>query len=82
MAAWDDSRARWQDDDERGDVMISWTLGDGWSEDMPVPGASGEGYQGSPAIHVDAAGGLHLAWIERQQMEAPTRLRYLHAVSP
>jgi hypothetical protein len=79
VAAWDDSRSRWQDEEEAGDVMISWNFGEAWSEDLAVPGASGPGYQGSPAIHVDADGALHLAWIERDGNDASTRLRYLHA---
>jgi hypothetical protein len=46
-----------------------------------VPGASGNGYQGSPAVTFDANGGLHLVWIERDTLSSPTRLRYMHGVS-
>ncbi|MGB5832258.1 MAG: hypothetical protein WBG92_09755 [Thiohalocapsa sp.] len=57
--------------------MLSWNAGDGWSADLVVPGAFGEGYQGSPAIALDPHGDLHLIWIERDDLSSPTRLRYL-----
>lgn len=79
VAAWDDTREAWGDAAETGDVLLSWSTGDGWSPDLLVPGASGDGYQGSPALTVDANGDLHLAWIERDDLASPTRLRYLHA---
>ena len=78
-AAWDDTREGWGDAAEPGDVVLSWHFGDGWSEDLVVPGASGTGYQGSPAIAIDPHGDLHLIWIDRVDLEAPTRLHYLHA---
>jgi hypothetical protein len=77
VAAWDDTREGWDGADEPGDVLLSWTTGDGWSPDLVVPGASGEGYQGSPAIALDPHRGLHLIWIERADLSSSTRLRYL-----
>lgn len=79
VAAWDDSRERWLDESEYADVYLSWTTADGWSDDFRVPGASGEGYQGNPALAVDPHGGLHLMWIDRITVNARTTLRYLHA---
>jgi hypothetical protein len=78
VAAWDDAREGWGDSGETGDILLSWTSGDGWSPDLLVPGASGQGYQGSPAVALDPHGGLHLVWIARADLTAPTRLRYLH----
>ncbi|MCB1925076.1 MAG: hypothetical protein KDJ27_15260 [Gammaproteobacteria bacterium] len=77
VAAWDDTREVWSDERETGDVLLSWHAGDHWSEDLLVPGASGSGYQGSPALALDAQGGLHLTWIERDDLTSPSRLRYL-----
>jgi hypothetical protein len=59
--------------------LLSWrTDADtGWSADLVVPGASGEGYQGSPAVTLDPEGDLHLIWIERDDLSSPSRLRYL-----
>jgi hypothetical protein len=77
VAAWDDSREGWDATDEPGDVLLSWETGSAWGPDLVVPGASGEGYQGSPAIALDPPGGLHLLWIDRPDLSSPTRLRYL-----
>lgn len=69
--AWDDDR------DGSADVWLAWPKAAGqWSENVAVPVASGPGQQSSPAIAFDAAGNLHLTWIERATPEAPTRLRY------
>ncbi len=70
---WDDDR------DDSADVWLAWPVADGWSENLAVPGASGPGQQTQPVLTFDAAGDLHLAWIERDSLDAPTRLRYLHA---
>lgn len=77
-AAWDDTREGWGDTGEPGDILLSWNFGGGWSADLVVPGASGDGYQGSPAIAIDPHGDLHLIWIDRVDLESPTRLHYLH----
>jgi hypothetical protein len=79
VAAWDDTREAWGDADETGDVLLSWRTDTdtGWSADLVVPGASGEGYQGSPAVALDPEGDLHLIWIVRDDLSSPSRLRYL-----
>jgi len=77
VAAWDDARESWGNAKETGDVLLSWNNGDAWSADLLVPVASGDGYQGSPALAIDAQGDLHLVWIERPDLESPTRLRYV-----
>jgi hypothetical protein len=81
VAAWDDTREAWGDSAEPGDVLLSWHHGDGWSADLLVPGASGEGYQGSPAVALDPGGALHLVFIERADLSSPTRLRYLYGAA-
>jgi hypothetical protein len=78
VAAWDDTREAWEDDAESGDVLLSWKQGREWSPDLLVPGASGEAYQGSPALVLDPHGDLHLIWINRDNLSSPTRLQYLH----
>jgi hypothetical protein len=70
---WDDDR------DDSADVWLAWPVKDGWSENLAVPGASSPGQQTQPVLTFDAVGDLHLAWIERDSLDAPTRLRYLHA---
>ena len=77
-AVWDDAREGWAGDgEESGDVWLAWRTGEGWSPNLAVPGASGPGYQGDPAIALDANGDLHLVWIERAGLDAPSRIRYL-----
>jgi hypothetical protein len=68
--AWDDER------EGNSDVMLSWLEDGVWSEDLPLPGASGAGQQNHPSIVIDAKGNLHAAWIERAEVNGPTRLRY------
>jgi hypothetical protein len=69
-AVWDDDR------DETSDVWLAWPQDGGWSENLAVPGASGPGQQRSPVAALDAAGDLHLAWIE-ERPAGGTRLLYL-----
>lgn len=77
-AVWDDAREGWAGDgEESGDVWLAWSTGEGWSANLAVPGASGPGYQGDPAVAFDAKGDLHLVWIERAGLDAPSRIRYL-----
>lgn len=78
IAAWDDARESWSDEQETGDVFLSWRADGDWSDDWLVPGASGAGYQGSPVMAIDMNGDLHLAWIEKAGLTAPSQLRYLH----
>jgi hypothetical protein len=70
VAVWDDDR------DDTSDVWLSWRTDSGWSENYAIPVASGPGQQVSPALAFDTRGDLHLAWLEREFPEAPTRLRY------
>jgi hypothetical protein len=70
VVAWDDER------EGNADVMLSWRGEDGWSDDWPLPGASGPGLQSNPTITLDGAGNLHIAWIERDEMGGATRLQY------
>jgi len=71
VVAWDDFR--------RGDSDIwlsSYNDDDEWSQDFSPAIASGAGEQSHPAIALDAQGGLHLLWMERADMDAPSRLWY------
>ena len=83
-----DSRGRvavvWDDDrDGTADLWLAWPRGAGqWGESQPVSVASGPGQQSSPALAFDAAGSLHMVWVERETMETPTRLRYAVGRSP
>jgi hypothetical protein len=71
--AWDDDR------DGQASILLS-VYGEGeWSDDMSVPGASGEAVQNHPTLTLDSDGNLHLAWVERDTVDGPTRLRYLFA---
>lgn len=70
VVAWDDDR------DGTPDVWLSWRDPQGWSDDLAVPGASGPGVQSDPSIAMDAAGNLYLAWVEKGDLNAPSRLRY------
>jgi len=71
VVAWDDNR------DGDANILLSWREGDGWSDDLVVPGAAGPGEQNHPALHLDEEGNLHLAWLERATIGGSTRLRYL-----
>ena len=71
VVGWDDKR------DGDANIMLSWREADGWSDDVAVPGADGEGEQNHPTICLDQQGNLHLAWVERTTVDGPTRLRYL-----
>jgi hypothetical protein len=73
VAVWDDER------DGSPDVWLSDWNGDGFSDNLAVPGASGPGTQSDPVIHLDAAGTLHLAWLEKTEAGG-TRLKYASAV--
>ena len=73
VVAWTDER------EGKSDIMLSWIENGEWSEDMPVPGASDASHQSHPSIALDAAGNLHLAWVERTETNGPTRLRYQFA---
>jgi hypothetical protein len=67
--AWDDTR------DGSPDIWLSWPEGAGWADNVAPALASGPGAQSDPALALDEAGDLHLAWIERDT-EGRSRLRY------
>ena len=70
VVAWDDER------EGNADLMLSWYNADGWSDDWPLPVASGEGWQSSPTLVLDGDGNLHVAWIERDAPGGTTKLKY------
>jgi hypothetical protein len=79
--------------DKEGNLVVAWTderegnsdvyysvYDDGeWSEDLSMPGAAGAGEQGHPSIILDSKGILHVVWVERDQRNGPTRIRYMSA---
>lgn len=67
---WDDDR------DGSPDVWLSRRNTDGWSADLAVPGASGTGVQSDPSITMDEFGNLHLAWVEKADLNGPSTIRY------
>ncbi|MDR9437471.1 MAG: hypothetical protein RI563_11360 [Thiohalophilus sp.] len=71
VVAWDDGR------DDQTNVLLSWYTDGQWSDDLSVPGASGSAIQNHPSVTLDNQGHLHLAWVERDFVGGPTRLRYL-----
>ena len=71
VVAWDDER------DGDANVMMSWREEGEWSEDVMLPGAGGAGEQVHPSIVLDNDGNLHAAWVERDTIDGPTRLRYV-----
>jgi hypothetical protein len=72
VVAWDDKR------DGDANIMLSWLEDTDWSDDLAVPGASGQGVQNHPSICLDGQGNLHLVWVERNSVGGPTRLRYTY----
>jgi hypothetical protein len=69
--AWDDDR------DGTADIWLSWPTDGGWGGDLAVPGASGTGVQTDPALTLDEAGNLHVVWVEKAELNGPSRLRYV-----
>jgi hypothetical protein len=70
VVAWSDER------EGHADLMLSWREADEWSDDWPIPVASGEGHQSNPSIALDSQGHLHVAWVERETVGGVTRLKY------
>lgn len=70
VAAWDDNR------DDTSDIWLAWPEGGKWGANVTPPPASGDAQQTNPAIAIDDHGNLHLAWIERDSDNGPTRLAY------
>lgn len=74
VLAWDDER------DGSADIWLTRSTASGYSDNFTYPETSGPARQSDPAIALDEAGNLHLAWIEREpgaENYGPTRLRYL-----
>ncbi|MBI5329484.1 MAG: exo-alpha-sialidase [Betaproteobacteria bacterium] len=67
--AWDDDR------DGSADIWLTWPQGEGYAENIAPPPAAGPAKQTDPALWLDEAGNLHLAWIERGDKETSS-LRY------
>ena len=68
----------WTDEREgNSDLMISNYVEGEWDEDLPMQGASGAGEQGHPSIIFDDTDQLHVVWIERDDRNSPTRLKYM-----
>jgi len=70
-AVWDDDR------DGTSDIWFAWPQGGGWSDNVAIPGASGAGVQVEPAIAMDKQGNVHVAWIDKIDLNAPSRVRYV-----
>lgn len=73
LALWDDAR------DGTPDVWLSNWDGTAFSDDVAVPGAAGPGTQSDPSAALDAAGGLHVIWLDQDE-QAGARVRYAHAI--
>jgi hypothetical protein len=71
LVAWSDER------ENTADIFYSWFEDGQWSEDLAIPEASGDGEQNHPAVIFDKEGNLHVAWIFRHQVGAPTQLKYV-----
>ncbi len=72
LALWDDAR------DGTPDVWLSEWDGKAFGDDVAVPAASGPGAQSDPVATLDAAGSLHVVWLDRDEA-AGTRIRYARA---
>ena len=76
LVAWTDER------EGNSDIMMSAYSDEEWDEDMPLSGASGPAEQAHPSIILDKDGRLHIAWVERDSRDAPTRLKYMVGSTP
>lgn len=73
LVLWDDAR------DGTPDVWLSEWDGKAFGGDVAVPAASGPGAQSDPVAMLDAAGALHVVWLDRDEA-AGTRVRYARAL--
>ena len=69
LAVWDDAR------DGTPDVWLADWNGKAFGDNESVPAAYGPGAQSDPVATLDAAGQLHLVWLDRDE-HAVTRIRY------
>lgn len=72
VALWDDAR------DGTPDVWLSEWDGEAFGDDVAVPAAHGPGAQSDPVATLDAAGFLHVVWLDRDETTG-TRVRYARA---
>jgi len=72
VALWDDAR------DGTPDVWLADWDGKAFGDNETVPAASGPGAQSDPVATLDAAGFLHVVWLDRDEA-AGTRIRYARA---
>ncbi|OHE56747.1 MAG: hypothetical protein A2X71_04215 [Thiobacillus sp. GWE1_62_9] len=72
VALWDDAR------DGTPDVWLSDWDGEAFGDDVAVPAAHGPGAQSDPVATLDAAGFLHVVWLDRDETTG-TRVRYARA---
>jgi hypothetical protein len=72
VALWDDAR------DGTPDVWLSDWDGEAFGDNVAVPGAAGPGQQSDPVAALDAAGALHVVWLDRDEATG-TRIRYTRA---
>lgn len=72
VALWDDAR------DGTPDVWLSEWDGAAFGDDAAVPKAAGPSGQSDPVATLDAAGFLHVVWLDRDEA-AGTRIRYARA---
>lgn len=73
LALWDDAR------DGSPDVWLADWTGAAFGDNVAVPAASGPGAQTDPVATLDAAGNLHVVWLDRDE-KTGTRIRYARAV--
>ena len=72
LALWDDAR------DGTPDVWLAELDGKAFGDNQAVPAASGPGAQSDPVATLDAAGALHVVWLDHDEA-AGTRIRYARA---
>jgi hypothetical protein len=72
LALWDDAR------DGTPDVWLADWNGKAFGDNQAVPAASGPGAQSDPVATLDAAGSLHVVWLDRDEATG-TRVRYARA---
>lgn len=70
VAVWDDAR------DGTPDVWLAPWEGEAFGDNVELPAASGPGSQSDPVATFDAAGLLHVVWLDRDET-AGTRVRYV-----
>ncbi len=76
VVTWDDYRLG------NSDIWLSsYNENSEWSRDYSPGPASGKGEQTHASVTLDESSGLHLVWVERDEIDGPTRLWYSYAQS-